>query len=194
MSDGAAIFLGLWLQHPLQIAAVCPSSEKLAAVLGRLANVDRPGIVLELGAGTGSLTAGLLNAGIPRRRLVALECESRLVEVLQRKFPGLETIAGDATQLDRLLDRRGIDRLAVVVSSLPIKWFPLDAQRAVVRACFDRLGRGGRFLQITNAFSSPLRHRELGIVGREAARIWRNLPPAQIWAYRESGGIGRGMP
>lgn len=186
MSGETRAFLGLWLQHPLQIAAVCPSSEKLAAALGRLAKIDRPGVVLELGAGTGSLTAGLLNAGIPLQRLVAVECETRLVEVLQRKFPGLQTIAGDATQLDRLLGRRGIDRLAVVVSSLPIKWFALDAQRAVVRACFDRLGAGGRFLQITNAFSSPLRHNELEIAGREAARIWRNVPPAQIWAYRES--------
>ncbi len=194
MAGGAALFLGLWLQHPLQIAAVCPSGEKLAAALGRLATVDRPGAVLELGAGTGSLTAGLLNAGIPLQRLVALECEPRLVDVLRRQFPGLQTIVGDAARLDELLCRHGVDQLAVVVSSLPIKWFPLEAQRAVTRACFARLGPGGRFLQITNAFSSPLRHKELGIAGREAARIWRNVPPAQIWAYREWDTMAGGMP
>jgi phosphatidylethanolamine/phosphatidyl-N-methylethanolamine N-methyltransferase len=78
-----------------------------------------------------------------------------------------------------------------VVSSLPIKWFPREAQRAVLRPCFARLGSGGRFLQLTNAFSSPLPIEQLGLDGREAARVWRNLPPAQIWAYTMGSGGSR---
>jgi phosphatidylethanolamine/phosphatidyl-N-methylethanolamine N-methyltransferase len=76
--------------------------------------------------------------------------------------------------------------LSLVVSSLPLKWFPLAAQRAVVAPCVARLAPGGCILQVTNAFSSPLARRRLGLVGEEAARVWRNLPPAQIWAYRRA--------
>jgi hypothetical protein len=36
---------------------------------------------------------------------------------------------------------------------------------------------------MTNAFSSPIAKRPLGIAGRSVARVWRNLPPSQIWAY-----------
>ena len=62
MVADAGVFFGLWLQKPLQIAAVCPSSTRAAKAMARLVDLARPGPVLELGAGTGSLTRGLLRA------------------------------------------------------------------------------------------------------------------------------------
>jgi phospholipid N-methyltransferase len=93
-------------------------------------------------------------------------------------------IADDATQVGEHLVGR-VERLAGVVSSLPIKWFSFDAQRAVIRPCLDLLGPDGYFVQLTNAFSSPLTVDRLGIAGREVGRVWLNLLPAQIWAYCE---------
>jgi phosphatidylethanolamine/phosphatidyl-N-methylethanolamine N-methyltransferase len=183
MTGDAALFFSLWLRKPLQIAAVTPSSEHLAAAMAGLVDLRRPGPVFELGAGTGSLTRGLLRAGCPAERLIALEREPVLAAALRRKFPGITTIVGDATVLGELLARHRIERLCAVVSSLPIKWFPLVAQRAVVEPCLARLGPGGHFLQMTNAFVSPLAIGPLGIAGARVAQVWRNLPPAQIWAY-----------
>src|SRR4051794_2181047 len=183
MIGEAGVFVGSWLRKPLHIAAICPSSRHLAAAVAGLADFDRPGRVLELGAGTGGLTRGILEAGCPIERLIVLESEPQLLAVLRDKFPGLETIVGDARRLDRHLRDRGIDRLAVVVSSLPIKWFPIADQRLVVGPCLERLGPCGCFLQITNAFASPLARSSLGIRGREAVRVWRNVPPAQVWVY-----------
>jgi phospholipid N-methyltransferase len=136
MLTDTVLFFGLWLRKPLQIAAVCPSGTAIAAAMARLADPGRPGLLLELGAGTGSLTRGLVESGWPPGRIVA-----------------------------------------------------------VLRPCFKRLGSGGRFLQLTNAFSSPWPIEQLGLDGHEAARVWRNLPPAQIWAYTAgSGGPARRMP
>jgi phosphatidylethanolamine/phosphatidyl-N-methylethanolamine N-methyltransferase len=185
MVADAGVFFGLWLQRPLQIAAVCPSSTRAATKMARLVDLARPGPILELGAGTGSLTRGLLRAGCPPNRLIVFEREERLVAILQRQFRGVTAIGGDAVELDRHLDELGIDRLSTVVSSLPIKWFPLELQRAIVQPCLTRLGPGGRFLQLTNAFASPLPIAQLGIAGRQVARVWPNLPPAQIWSYTE---------
>jgi phosphatidylethanolamine/phosphatidyl-N-methylethanolamine N-methyltransferase len=183
MLGDAALFFGLWLQKPLQIAAIYPSSARLAMVMARLVDLSHPGPVLELGAGTGSITRGLLHAGCPPERLIALECEPRLAGTLRRAFPGIGMIIGDATELEDHLAERGIDRLCAVVSSLPIKWFSVADQRAVVEPCLARLGPGGRFLQMTNAFTSPIAIAPLGIAGRSIDRVWRNLPPAQVWAY-----------
>jgi len=183
MSGDAALFFGLWLQRPLQIAAITPSSTHLAAAMAGLVDPSRLGSVLELGAGTGSLTRGLLRAGCPPARLVALERETALAATLRRSFPGISTIVGDATALEDHLAECGIDRLCAMVSSLPIKWFPLSAQRAVLAPCLARLGEGGRFLQMTNAFASPVAIRALGIAGIRVAQVWRNLPPARIWVY-----------
>jgi phosphatidylethanolamine/phosphatidyl-N-methylethanolamine N-methyltransferase len=180
----ASVFFALWLQKPLRIAAANPSGARLADAVARCIDLARPGWVLELGAGTGSLTQGLVRAGCPPERIIAIEHEPALVAVLRRDFPTMRVIAGDATRIGEYL-AGSVEPLASVVSSLPIKWFSVAAQYTVVRSCLDLLGLGGRFLQLTNAFSSPLPVDRLGIAGREIARVWLNLLPAQIWAYSE---------
>ena len=180
----ASVFFALWLQKPLRIAAVNPSGARLADALARCVDLARPGPILELGAGTGSLTQGLVRAGCLPGRILVLEREPALVAVLRREFPAMTLIEGDATRIGDYL-AGSVERLAGVVSSLPIKWFPIEAQYTGVRPWLDLLGPGSRFLQLTNAFSSPLAVDRLGIAGREIARIWLNLPPTQIWAYSE---------
>ena len=157
---------------------------RLADAVARCIDLARPGPVLELGAGTGSLTRGLVRAGCSPERIIALEREPALVAVLRREFPTMRVIAGDATRIREYL-AGSVDQLAGVVSSLPIKWFPAAAQQAVIRPCLDLLRPGGRFLQLTNAFSSPLPVDRLGIAGREIARVWLNMLPTQIWTYSE---------
>jgi phosphatidylethanolamine/phosphatidyl-N-methylethanolamine N-methyltransferase len=177
-----ALFFGLWLRRPLGIAAASPSGARLADSIARFVDLSRPGPVLELGAGTGSLTRGLIRAGCPPRRIIALEREPRLARVLRREFPSITVIEGDATRIDEYLPPSA-DRLCAAVSSLPIIWLSPSRQAAVVVPCLDRLGPDGRFLQITNAFTSPLAMDELGLCGREVARVWLNLPPVQVWSY-----------
>ena len=184
MSADANVFFALWLQKPLRIAAANPSSARLADAVARCIDLARPGPVLELGAGTGSLTQGLVRAGCLPERIIALEREPALVTVLRREFPRMTVIASDATRIAEYLFG-SVERLAGVVSSLPIKWFPAAAQYAIVKPCLDLLGPGGRFLQLTNAFSSPLPVHRLGIAGQEVCRVWLNVLPAQIWAYSE---------
>ena len=184
MTADASVFFALWLQKPLRIAAANPSGTRLADAVARCIDLTRPGPVLELGAGTGSLTQGLVRAGCSPERIIALEREPALVAVLRRQFPAITVIAGDATRVGEYLART-VERLAGVVSSLPIKWFPAATQHAIVRPCLDMLGPNGRFVQLTNAFSSPLPVDRLGIAGHEVARVWRNLLPTQIWVYSD---------
>jgi phosphatidylethanolamine/phosphatidyl-N-methylethanolamine N-methyltransferase len=178
-----ALFFRHWLRRPLGIGAVLPSSAAVAAAMAGALNLSRPGIVLELGGGTGSLTHGLLASGCPPERLISIEREPGLAALLRRRFPSVRVIEGDAASLGALLASCGAGRLAGVVSSLPIKWFPFAAQRAVVDSCFDRLGEDCPFLQLTNALVSPLPMTRLGLGGKEFARVWTHLPPVQIWRY-----------
>jgi len=189
MAADATVFFGLWLQKPLHIAATNPSGARLADALARCVELGRPGPVLELGAGTGSLTRGLLRAGCPPDRIIAFEREPRLAAMLRRDFPEMTLIEDDATRIGEYLVGR-VERLCAVVSSLPIKWFPLSAQRAVVDPCLDLLGPSGRFLQLTNAFSSPLSANRLGIAGSEIGRVWLNVLPTQIWSYSRRRNAG----
>ncbi len=182
MAAEAGVFFALWVQKPLRIAAANPSGVRLADAMATQVDLTRPGPVLELGAGTGSLTRGLIRAGCPPERIIALEGEPDLAAILREKLPGVTVVEGDATRLGQHPAIRAM-QLCSVVSSLPIKWFSPEQQEAVVRPCLDRLGRGGRFIQLTNAFRSPLAMQQLGISGCEVARVWLNLLPAQIWSY-----------
>lgn len=182
------LFFGLWLRRPIDIAAAVPSGRLVADAMARQMDLARPGHVLELGAGTGSITAGLLRHGCPAERLVVIEREPALAEVLRRRFPGITVVEGDATDLASLLAARSITQLSQIASSLPIKWFPLAAQRDIVEQSFALLGAEGRLVQLTNALESPLPCRSLGIAGREVERIWLNFLPTQIWSYRRFAG------
>ncbi len=186
------IFFRHWLRDPLGIGAALPSGARVARAMAREIDLDRPGAVLELGGGTGGVTRGLLASGCPVERLVVIEREPLLAAYLERRFPGVRVICGDACETDKLLAAAGVDRLATVLSSLPIKWFPRVAQAAILDACFARLGEGGVFVQLTNALASPIPAPELGLVGEEVERIWAHFLPTQIWCYRRPARAGNG--
>jgi phosphatidylethanolamine/phosphatidyl-N-methylethanolamine N-methyltransferase len=181
------IFFRHWLKNPLGIGAAWPSGSRVARGMSREIALDAPGAVLELGGGTGSLTRGLLAAGCPEDRLVVIEREPDLARFLQQELPRVKVLCGDACDAGKLLDAAGVTQLTTVVSSLPIKWFPRPAQRAVLDACFARLRPGGAFIQLTNALASPIPAGELGLVGREVERIWAHFLPVQIWRYQRPG-------
>ncbi len=178
-----ALFFRHWLRHPLGIGAILPSSAAVARAMASGLPLHRPGGVLELGGGTGVVTKSLLEAGCPPERLIVVEREPALAQILRHRFSQAKIVEGDACAAAAILAERGITRLAAVVSSLPIKWFPLESQRAVVAPCLDLLGEGGGFLQLTNALVSPLPMAQLGLEGSEIARIWTQFPPVQIWRY-----------
>jgi len=177
-------FFRHWLRDPLGIGAAVPSGSRVAQAMAREVEQARPGVVLELGGGTGSVTCALLAAGCRAERLVVIEREPALADHLRRRCPGVRVICGDACDAERLLADEGIAMLATVVSSLPIKWFPRSGQRALLDACFARLGADGAFVQLTNALASPLAAAEFGLAGEEISRIWAHFLPTQIWRYR----------
>lgn len=183
MAGERALFFRHWLRSPLGIGALLPSSRSAARALARGIALSRPGMVLELGGGTGSVTGALLEAGCPPERLLVVERAPDLAALLRQRFPSVTVVSGDACELRALLGDAGVTQLATAVSSLPIKWFALAEQRAVIEPCFDRLGVGGHFFQLTNALASPLPTARLGIDGVEVGRVWLPFPPVQIWRY-----------
>jgi phosphatidylethanolamine/phosphatidyl-N-methylethanolamine N-methyltransferase len=184
MAAEFGLFFSLWLRKPRELAAAVPSGPILADALGRRVALDRPGHILELGAGTGSITRGLLRAGCPAHRLVVVERERSLARYIRQTLPGVTVVEGDARTLGPLLVERGITVLASVVSSLPIKWFSLQDQQAIVTQAFSLLGSEGCLFQVTNALSSPLPSARLGLDAEEVGRVWLNFLPAQVWRYR----------
>lgn len=180
----SALFFRHWLRHPLEIGAFLPSSAAVGRAMAKAVPFDRPGMILELGGGTGPVTASLLEAGCAPERLIVVEREPALAAMLRQRFEKLQIVESDACAIDSVLAERGITRLAAIVSSLPIKWFPIASQRAVIVPCLDLAGEDGSFIQLTNALVSPVAMSALDLDGVEVARVWSQFPPVQIWRYR----------
>ena len=180
----SALFFRHWLRHPLEIGAFLPSSAAVGRAMAKAVALDRPGMILELGGGTGAVTASLLEAGCSPERLIVVEREAAMVAMLRRRFKRLQIVEADACAIGAILSERGVTDLAAIVSSLPIKWFPIAGQRAVIEPCLALAGKGGSFVQLTNALVSPVAMTALDLDGGEIARVWSQFPPVQIWRYQ----------
>lgn len=191
---GTALFLKRWLRQPFAVGAVVPSGRLLTGEIARAtlaAMGDRPGHVVELGAGTGEVTRALLAAGIGPQRLALIERDPELAAFLRRRFSGPLIIEGDAARLPGLLVANGIEKIAAVVSCLPLLSLPFEVVSDIVQGVFETLPPDAAMVQFTYGPSPPvprvLRER-LGLVGVSGRRIWRNVPPAVVWTFRRPAG------
>ncbi|HEX7619027.1 MAG TPA: rRNA adenine N-6-methyltransferase family protein, partial [Verrucomicrobiae bacterium] len=105
LSD-TTLFLQEWLGNPRRTGSIVPSSRRLAAAMARWLPANPESYVLELGPGTGAVTAALLKRGLREDRLVAIENNPKLASLLRERFPRANIITGDAWQLDELLRNR----------------------------------------------------------------------------------------
>ena len=192
-NDELGFFL-MWLRRPRRVGAVLPSGRALARAMAACIDSDAPGVVVELGAGTGSITKAILKGGIPPKDLIVVEREAKLCRILGQRYPGVRVLCADARELDRLLARAGVKRVKAVVSGLPLLSLERRDCHRLLRTAFAVLAEDGEFLQFTYGPSSPVPPRQrdvLGIVGRREEWILSNLPPAAVWRYRRTDTLDR---
>ena len=184
-------FVRGWLRDPVGVGLPFPSSPSTARRLAEAAlksSIDG-GPVLELGAGTGAVTAALIDAGCPVDRIVAVEHDGELCRALEERFPGLAVLEGDALELGALLEAAKLSSLAAVICGLPMRAIPAEAATRCYGDAFEAMPRGGAISQYTYGLRPPVDPRamptkvEATFVGRE----WRNIPPMGIWRYRLAG-------
>ena len=72
---GFFIFLKEMIANPAAIGAACPSTKQLARHLAGQVPLHYPGLIVELGGGTGAVTAALLEHAIPSENIIVIEPE-----------------------------------------------------------------------------------------------------------------------
>lgn len=183
-------FAACWLRAPTRVGAVTPSGAALAKAMAAQVDPQRPGHVVELGGGTGAVTAALLEHGVARAKLVVVERDPLFCRLLRQRFPGLLILNEDASEVARVLAGHGIHEVSAVVSSLPLLSLGPSLQAKLLRRNLDLIGSAGGLTQFTYGLGSPIRSgvlQESGMSGQPVARVWRNLPPATVWQYSHRG-------
>ena len=184
------LFFRQWLRSPKSMGAVIPSSRALARAVSREI-VWRPGqVIVELGAGTGAISQGLIDSGLPPEALMMIELDRPLYEYLRDRFPAVRVINGDATRLVDILRQQGVGEVGTVISGIPMVTMPLAFQRAIIQQSFAALGPGGCLLQYSYSPVAPIPARKLGVEARLVRFVVRNLPPATVWRFRPRAAKG----
>lgn len=176
-----SLFLKQAASRPREVVALAPSSRALAARMAE-AVPDGPGNVIELGAGTGRITAALLEAGVPVGAVHCFEINSAFCDHLRCRHPGLNVFQDRAERLGL----HGIRDVKAVVSGLPLLSMDEGAQQAIVGAAFRHLRPGGLFIQFTYGAIPPVRRavrEELSLGWTRSGTVWANVPPATSYAF-----------
>ena len=183
--DDEVRFLKTWVENPLTLGAVSPSSPFLARAMAEMVEPTRPGVIIELGPGTGSVTRALVERGVDPERLVAVEYDPDFCELIANRFPGITVVEGDAYNLKATLGRSAIGPVSAIVSGLPLFNKPLTKRLQLLNQGLAMLPPGAPFIQFSYHLLPPI-PKEAGPFSLTGSkRIWRNIPPARVWCYRK---------
>jgi phosphatidylethanolamine/phosphatidyl-N-methylethanolamine N-methyltransferase len=177
-------FFRTWLQKPKLTGAVAPSGRALARAMAEQvpAGGDLP--VLELGPGTGVVTAALIERGVAPERIVAVEFNPDFCALIEDRYRGVNVVQGDAYDLDATLPDRFRGPYAAVVSSLPLLNRAHDDRVALIASAVARVRPGAGTVQFSYGFRPPV----AAVPGRfsvtRTALVLANIPPARVWVYR----------
>lgn len=182
--DDEVRFLRSWIEKPLHMGAVMPSSKVLARTVARYVDPHSDGPVIELGPGTGAITDALIAHGVAEKRLVLVEYDPGFCALLRERYPQATVIQGDAYNLDQTLaDWK--EPAAAMVSGLPLVTKPMLVRLKLMRDAFLKMEAGAPFIQFTYSVAPPIPKSLPGIHTQASERVWMNLPPARVWVYRK---------
>lgn len=179
-------FLRQWAGNPLKTGAVAPSGAELSKMMAAYVELDRPGVIVELGPGTGAVTQALIDRDVPSERLVLIEYSPEFCELLRKRFPGATVVNGNAYKLADVMAALGNPPIASVVSGLPLFTRPLPERQALLTEAMERMVPGAPFIQFSYALVPAVKDL-VGITWSTSRWVIANLPPARVWAYRSSG-------
>jgi phosphatidylethanolamine/phosphatidyl-N-methylethanolamine N-methyltransferase len=183
--DDEVRFLRSWIEKPLHMGAVMPSSKLLARTMAQYVAVDSKGPVIELGPGTGAITNALLEHGVDQKRLVLVEYNPGFCALLRDRYPHARVVQGDAYALRDSLGDLLDAPASAVISGLPLVTKPMLTRLKLIRDAFVALAPGAPFVQFTYSVAPPIPKSLPGVSTEASERIWMNLPPARVWVYRK---------
>ncbi len=179
-----SLFLRELAIRPKTVGAIWPSSRQLAGHMAAVVSAHGDGLVVELGADTGSVTQALLDRGVSADRLWVVERSPAFVRHLRRRFPGLTVVKGDAADLGSLLPaNRPVD---TIVSSLPLRSLPSDTVTDILAQCRQCLRADSQFVQFTYAVWDRDTGMFDGFVEDDSRCVWLNLPPARVRVFKRA--------
>lgn len=184
-SSNALLFCREWLNAPLLVGAVAPSSLALGTAITKGIDVASAPVI-ELGPGTGVFTSALLASGIPQDRLALVETSEKFSSILAARYPGVAIIRSDADRL-RHITPFGGNGAGAIVCGLPLMSMTRAKVMRIVSNGFSALRPGGVFRLFSYMPVCPVSGStldRLGLAANKEAFVPANVPPACVYTLQ----------
>ena len=188
----SVLFFKRFLQRPLQIASIVPSSRALVERVAAKMDFTRPRVIAEYGPGEGVHSREIARRMSADSHLLLFELDVALSRDLERQFaddPRVHVVHGDAARLPQELACRGFAHCDYVLSGIPFSILKIDKKRALLRKTYDALAAGGSFIiyQVTN----ELKQHATLFDWVDSEYFLQNIPPMFITVFQKSDGMAR---
>ena len=182
-----------FLQNPRAIGALMPSGRALARKMADVVDWEKARTVLEVGPGSGALTAEFLPRVSEGCRFFTIEINPDFVEFLESRFAGIEVVQDSVENLEPILKECHLSCADAIISGLPWTIFTRAQQDRYLKAIRGGLGPGGVFVTYTyvQGLSLPggrrfLRQLKSNFPHVSRSRpVWANVPPAVFFTCRK---------
>lgn len=181
-------FLMAGLRHHEQTGAIVPSQRFLVDRMIRPVPADYSGQILELGAGTGSLTRRLAMTR-PRAKITAVEINPALADLLRRslaadKLDDRIQVVGDSAE--RLLAslRHSRQKPEFVISGIPLGNLDKGQVMTLMAGIHGALPKGGMYIQFQHSLLDRKKIRSC-FSRLRTVPVLLNFPPAFVYYARK---------
>ncbi len=135
------VFIKLFLAKPDSVGAIVPSSRFLANAVTKHINIfGEPVRILEVGAGTGSMTVNILKKLRTQDKLDIVELDSDFCEILNEKFGKRKNVKINCVSI---LDWKPKYLYDYIISGLPFNAFSADFLKQVLKTYEGLIKPGG---------------------------------------------------
>lgn len=181
MADDLRFIKG-WIKEPKTVGSIKPTGRAAAKLMvQQIPAGDLP--ILELGPGTGVITAMMLEMGIDPKRITSVEYDPEFCAHLREEYPGVNFIEGDAFNLNKTLKDIEGRKFCAILSGIPLLNFDKDERQKLVSGALEWVVEDGPFVQLCYGPKAPVPAKENVFTARPTKWVLANIPPARYWIY-----------
>jgi phospholipid N-methyltransferase len=182
----AALFFKRFLQRPMQVASIVPSSKVLIDRVAGKFDFSVPRIIAEFGPGEGCHTREIVRRMHPNSRLLLFELDPELANHLRHHFrndPRVSVLNTDAANLPKELAALGILHCDYVVSGIPFSTMEVGKKRLLLQRIHESLSPNVHSAFIIYQVTNELRGHAKLFPRIKSEYCLQNIPPMFVTVF-----------
>lgn len=189
----AALFFKRFLQRPMQVASIIPSSKALINRVASKFDFSEPRVIAEFGPGEGCHTREIVKRMHPDSKLLLFELDPELAGHLGKQFADdkrIIVVNADAQTLPEELAKHGLGFCDYVVSGIPFSILEIGKKRALLQKIFDSLAPRPSSAFIIYQVTNELRQHATLFPRVESGYCLQNIPPMFVTVFYKQAQTG----